>query len=381
MDKPLTATPTSPSPGTRSPFVLGVDVGGANLKSVLINQQTEKATAWESFFPMWKRPESLAEQLLSDWAALLAEARADADLIAGIAVTMTGELADCFTDRQHGVTHIADQVQSAAKQFNAAADLGFYSTAGEFIGKDQTSDQVDALAASNWHALASWAGRHVAANGILIDVGSTTTDLIPIQNGQVATGAKTDHQRLRDGSLVYVGCRRTPVCSLVDRLMIDGVDVPVMNEFFATIDDARLILKQQPESTEDNETEDHDTADGRPRDRQSAHRRLAKMVGWDANELSSVQADSVSQQIIESAQKQIDASLQRQIAQFGGNSQEEITLLLSGHGQDLVTQSTTARSAIDLRDRLTPEVSRSAPAFAVARLWLDTHREVRCNAV
>ncbi|WP_430454828.1 hydantoinase/oxoprolinase family protein [Rhodopirellula europaea] len=371
MEESLTTKPTSPSPEASPRFVMGVDVGGANLKSVLINQQTEETTARESFFPMWKRPESLAEQLRSDWTSLLADSQTNADSIDGIAVTMTGELADCFTDRQHGVTHIAEHVQSAAKQFSRRAELAFYSTAGKFIGVDAVPSQVDALAASNWHALASWAANHVSTNGILIDVGSTTTDIIPLQNGRVSTDAKTDHQRLRDGSLVYIGCRRTPVCSLVDSLRIDGIDVPIMNEFFATIDDARLILRQQPESSED-----LDSADGRPRDRQSAYRRLAKMVGLDANELSSEQADSLSQQIIASAQIQIDQSLQRWIERISGQADENITLLLSGHGQDLITR-TNRCNTIDLRDRLTPEVSRSAPAFAVARLWLDNHREVR----
>ncbi|MFG0266244.1 MAG: hydantoinase/oxoprolinase family protein [Rhodopirellula sp. JB055] len=371
MEESLTRKPTSLSPDASPRFVLGVDVGGANLKSVLINQQTHEATAWESFFPMWKRPESLAEQLRSDWASLLADLQIDADSIDGIAVTMTGELADCFTDRQNGVTHIAEHVQSAAKQFSRRAELAFYSTAGKFIGVDEVPSQVDALAASNWHALASWAANHVSTDGILIDVGSTTTDVIPLQSGSVATDAKTDHQRLRDGSLVYIGCRRTPVCSLVDSLRVDGMDVPIMNEFFATIDDARLILRQQPESSED-----LDSADGRPRDWQSAHRRLAKMVGWDANELSCEQADSLSQQIITSAQTQINQSLQRWMERLSEQTNEEFTLLLSGHGQDLVTRTGTCVT-IDLRDRLTPEVSRSAPAFAVARLWLDTHREVR----
>ncbi|KLU06286.1 putative Tetrahydromethanopterin-linked C1 transfer pathway [Rhodopirellula islandica] len=372
MDEPLTATPTSPAPDPPPPFILGVDVGGANLKSVLVNHATEDATARESFFPMWKRPESLAEQLHSDWIALLAESRVKVDLIQGIAVTMTGELADCFTDRQHGVTHIAEQVRIAATQLSHDSELGFYSTAGKFVGIEAVASEVDALAASNWHALASWAASQISARGILIDVGSTTTDLIPIQNGQVATAAKTDHERLRDGSLVYVGCRRTPVCALVDRLTIDQVDVPVMNELFATIDDARLILKRLPESADD-----RDSADGRPRDRQSAHRRLAKMVGLDANELTSDQASSIAKQILAAAQQQIDESLQRQIERLDSHSNEETTLLLSGHGQDLITHSATARNAIDLRDRLSPEVSRSAPAFAVARLWLSTQREVR----
>lgn len=360
------------SQGGRKGFVLGVDVGGANLKSVLVNQETEDVTAKESFFPMWKRPESLAEQLQSDWVTLSTQSGADSTAVEGIAVTMTGELADCFTDRQHGVTHIAEQVQTAAEIFNGVPNLGFYSTAGHFIDLNQITDHVDALAASNWHALASWVGAQVSANGILIDVGSTTTDIIPIQNGKVATEAKTDHQRLRDGSLVYVGCRRTPVCSLVDRLTIEGVGVPIMNEFFATIDDARLILEWQPEFATD-----LDTADGRPREKRSAHRRLAKMVGLDANELSRDMARSLSRQIVASAQQQIDESLRRQIKRLRNNTDATITLLLSGHGHDLVTRSKTTSNAIDLRDRLSPEVSRSAPAFAVARLWMNIIREVR----
>ena len=60
--------------------------------------------------------------------------------------------------------------------------------------------------------------------------------------GFVATAAMTDHDRLLEGSLIYVGCRRTPVCALVDRLEFRGSASRVMNELFATIDDARLVL-------------------------------------------------------------------------------------------------------------------------------------------
>ncbi|MEX2559527.1 MAG: tetrahydromethanopterin-linked C1 transfer pathway, partial [Pirellulales bacterium] len=75
---------------------LALDIGGANLKAA-----DGLGFAVARPFPLWQRPQALAGEI----ARLLA----DAPAAERIAVTMTGELADCFSTKREGVAAIARQ--------------------------------------------------------------------------------------------------------------------------------------------------------------------------------------------------------------------------------------------------------------------------------
>ena len=93
-------TPKKPTKSkSLSPWI-GLDIGGANLKLAHSDAQAK----WSKSLPfaMWKQSASLA--------ASLAQAIDDSPEFHGIAVTMTGELADCFSTRAHGVACILEQV-------------------------------------------------------------------------------------------------------------------------------------------------------------------------------------------------------------------------------------------------------------------------------
>src|SRR5438477_527135 len=81
---------------------LGLDVGGANLKLA-----DGHGWAVSRPFLLWREPERLAAAI----ARLLAEATS----AAGLVVTMTGELADCFATKREGVHAILEAVQAAAE--------------------------------------------------------------------------------------------------------------------------------------------------------------------------------------------------------------------------------------------------------------------------
>src|SRR5437773_11265665 len=81
--------------------VLGLDVGGANLKAA-----HSGGGARSRPFALWKSPAGLTDALrplLRDWPPY--------DLLA---VTMTGELCDCFATKREGVRTILDAVCAAA---------------------------------------------------------------------------------------------------------------------------------------------------------------------------------------------------------------------------------------------------------------------------
>ena len=326
---------------------LGIDVGGANLKYA-----DNHGFAVDRGFAMWRDWKSLADVISKD---LRRVGHCDA-----LAVTMTGELADCFRSRLEGVTHIVEQVQRAAAGCGVTT-VAYYGTDGDFRDSQGACDRADLVAAANWHALGRYVAEQIAANALLIDIGSTTTDLIRLVGGQVATTARTDFARLADRSLVYIGCRRTPVCGLVDELRFRGRSIPVMNELFATIDDAQLVLGLAGEADQD-----MDTADSRPRTRANAIRRLARMLGLDGTELQPNEAWELASQVVSAARARLDAAVQRQTIP---NSM----VVLSGHGDDMLTFPSGTR-VLSLTKILGQAVSRCGPSYSVAKLY-----EAACN--
>ena len=81
--------------------VLGLDIGGANLKAAHTHDVARLRP-----FALWKDPAGLADALrglLRGWPPF--------DLLA---VTMTGELCDCFESKRQGVAAILDAVEAAA---------------------------------------------------------------------------------------------------------------------------------------------------------------------------------------------------------------------------------------------------------------------------
>src|SRR5262249_19107113 len=125
------------------------------------------------------------------------------------------------------------------------------------------------VAAANWLALATFAGRFAPEGpALLLDIGSTTTDIVPLLNGKPIPRGRTDPERLRFHELIYTGVRRTPLCALLRP--------EVAAELLGTTLDAKLVLDAIAE-----DENDCDTADGRPTTKAAAHARLARMICAD----------------------------------------------------------------------------------------------------
>jgi len=347
----------------RQPTVVGIDIGGANLK-----YWSSDGHALATPFPLWKSPDRLAAMLAQDLQSLgRSYARQSVDIersprsgersyigARDLAVTMTGELADCFADRRAGVQHILEHVVRAADEISIGTVV-VYSVDGRLLPPRDAAIAWESVASANWHALATQVASEFPEAAMLIDIGSTTTDLIPLAGGRVATLAKTDHDRLVEGSLVYVGCRRTPVCSLVDSLVFRGRNCPVMNEVFATIDDARLLTESIPP-----DPTDCDTADGAPRTVESAGGRMARMIGLDAEDISKAELRELAEQVTEAAVRRIAASLT--------SLPSDGCWIVAGHGDDLIPDRCST-PPVELTDCWGGDAARCAPSRAVARLY------------
>jgi probable H4MPT-linked C1 transfer pathway protein len=183
-------------------------------------------------------------------------------------------------------------------------------------------------AASNWLALATLAAKLVATGtGLLIDVGSTTTDLIPFRDGLVAASGWTDTERLGTGALVYAGVKRTPVCALAASLPFRGLATGLCAELFATTLDVYLTLGSLREHPDD-----LDTADGRPATAEGARDRLARMVGADREGFTADDAKALARAADEALLLRLVESADRACRTLGGRPG---TVVVSGSGEFL----------------------------------------------
>jgi probable H4MPT-linked C1 transfer pathway protein len=238
--------------------VLGLDIGGANLKMAHTD-----GTARTVPFELWKQPRKLPRAL-----RMLMRSAPAAD---ELAITMTGELCDCYATRREGVQAILDAAASVSRRIPKHV----WSTAGRFLNLRDAHERHLRVASANWLALATFVGRFARQGpAMLIDIGSTTCDLIPLLDGVPQPRGRTDIDRLQTGELAYKGARRTPICGIYagGRLAM---------EVFATIYDAYIVLEWVREAPDDT-----GTADGRPATKPHAHARLARMLGGDVETVS-----------------------------------------------------------------------------------------------
>jgi (4-(4-[2-(gamma-L-glutamylamino)ethyl]phenoxymethyl)furan-2-yl)methanamine synthase len=248
---------------------IALDIGGANIKVAHSGGQTLTIP-----FEVWKRPEELARAIAGAAAALPHSDRA--------VITMTAELCDCYLTKAVGVRAVLD----AALDGLPGRDTTVWGIDGEFHGVAEVHQNPQIAAAANWLALATLSARLLPEQpGILIDIGTTTTDLIPLGSGKVCARGRTDTERLQTGELVYAGVRRTPVCALASELPHRGVPTALAAELFASTLDVYLILGDlEPEP------DNRSTADGRPATVLAARDRLARMVGADRDGFSAEDA-------------------------------------------------------------------------------------------
>ena len=243
---------------------IGWDLGGVHVKASLIrNGQVQAAV--QAPCPLWQGIKALDETLkiLPDWTR--EEGRH--------AVTMTGELTDCFADRAEGVAALSGW---AAERLSGPVRI-FAGRAG-FVAPEEAAAHAFEIASANWYATAALVGR-LAPNALLVDIGSTTADLIPIIGGRPAATGYSDAERLETGELVYTGVVRTPLIGLSDHAPFKGRRTRLMTETFAHAGDVYRILGDLP-----TEADQQGTGDRKGKSVAESETRLARIVGRDRGE-------------------------------------------------------------------------------------------------
>jgi (4-(4-[2-(gamma-L-glutamylamino)ethyl]phenoxymethyl)furan-2-yl)methanamine synthase len=243
--------------------VIGWDIGGVHLKAVRAEgRRIVKAVQYAS--PLRSGTEQLREALT---AARQEMGRADRHV-----VTMTGELADTFQSRADGVEQLA---RLAARELG---DIAIYAGPRGYVVAGEARHHVTDIASANWHAAAALIAKQLE-NALLVDLGSTTTDVVPVVGGKVTARGYTDSQRLAAGELVYTGLVRGFVMATADRAPLRGQWTPLINENFATMADVHRIRGTLPPGVDLMAT-----ADGREKTVEASRARLARMVGCDASD-------------------------------------------------------------------------------------------------
>lgn len=338
--------------------VAGWDIGGAHVKLAFVHDNQLRVHQWDC--PLWKGVDELV-MILSKAVKEIPQT------VTAHHVTMTGEMVDVFSSHDKGVEIIIETfVQVVSSQEHA----WFYSSEG-LLAYDQALANKSAVASANWIASAEAVGQKVK-NAIFIDMGSTTTDILHInQNGLVVNGV-TDFDRLITGELVYTGVVRSCVNTLCQEIPYKDYWVPLMAENFSSSADIYRILGWLPEHADYGPT-----MDGQAKDKASSMRRLARMIGKDY----SLEDDVEWVKACEYIASQQMLMLEKSIAAITRANPDVNLIVGAGVGAFLV-KLIAERLFVDymdftqciIPDELHYEVTASDCAPAVALVFKSTHK-------
>jgi (4-(4-[2-(gamma-L-glutamylamino)ethyl]phenoxymethyl)furan-2-yl)methanamine synthase len=337
--------------------VLGFDIGGANTKAAFLHVEGNRATCLRvvsKYFPVWKDPQKLGSVLLA------LKTRLGAASLDVVGVTMTAELSDAYQTKREGVNQILSCVQTAFPK----VPMLVLNTDGEMISSQDAKNNPIAVASANWVATGWTVAKHIK-NAVVVDVGSTSTSIIPIVNGQVVAKGKTDLDKLICGELVYTGSLRTNIAAIVHSISIRNGVASVSSELFATSGDVHLLLGHL--AVEDFTSE---TADGRGKTVQEAMARLARGVCADTDMLTKREIVDLADYVYQQQIKQIANALTRVYTYTQSLTNNSVPVVVTGLGKDFLAkkaaESICVDQLIDLDSLLPKEAVLATPAVGVA---------------
>jgi probable H4MPT-linked C1 transfer pathway protein len=331
--------------------VMGWDIGGVNTKAARIELAAEG--------PSIPRALSAPLEMERDSASLVLTLRRLAAALGGggalHALTMTAELSQAFRTKREGVTFVLGAFDEAFP----GEPVKVYTVEGRFLPPAQAKERPLEVAAANWAATARFVGWEVP-DCLLVDMGTTSTDVIPIVGGVPVAVGRTDPERLLSGELVYTGALRTPVEAVARTVPLWGGHCPLAAERFALMGDVYLWVGAL-------DAADYSVTapDGRPATREFAGERLARAVCGDAEVVDEDAVGMIARALAEAQLETVTAGMRRVVAR---HPRLDIAVV-TGLG-DFVAAEAARRMGlglIPLADRL-GGAARTAPAAAVA--WL-----------
>jgi len=335
--------------------VIGWDIGGAHLKAARAEGGRIVAAVQVA------SPLRLG---LARLAQAFGEAKARMGMSERHAITMTGELADTFVSRGEGVRALT----AAALDALAPVSVGVYAGRAGFVAPEQADAHVGDIASANWYASASLVGRKLGG-ALFMDMGSTTTDIVPVANGAVAARGYSDAERLASGELVYTGLVRSFLMASAERAPFNGRWCGLIGENFANMADVHRILGTLPE-----DADQMGTADGREKTVEASRARLARMVGADAGDADADAWTALAQWFAEAQLRAVTDGALLVLSQ--GTLPRDAPIVVAGAGATVLWEVARrlGRRTLAFDDLIDAEpgaraaVSTCAPAAAVALL-------------
>lgn len=340
-----------------SQMCIGWDVGGAHLKAVLLNADGSVTAATQVYCPLWRGLRELEFAIDN----VLLEFTADRHV-----VTMTGELADIFSNRREGVLGIA-----ATLTRKLSGEVQYYAGKDGFVGIDAVEAHWSAIASMNWYASVQYVAQHVS-QAVFVDIGSTTTDIALIEQAMPCCKGFTDALRMQHDELVYTGVVRTPLMALAQKISFSNHTSNVAAEHFATTADVYTLTGEL--AIADNAAE---TADGAEKTIQASARRIARMIGYDADDAPLAFWIDLARSFKKAQLDQIRQALLKQLEKLQDNA--VLQLIGAGAGSFLVAELASQLgleyvAATEFIDADDVEVKHMAavcfPAYAVAYLGI-----------
>jgi probable H4MPT-linked C1 transfer pathway protein len=277
---------------------IGWDIGGAHVKAAALNGRGELTAIVQKPCPLWQGIDRLrfaVETILHELQP--APYRH--------AITMTGELVDLFAGRDDGVRTIIDTMIELLPW----GDLLVYAGKMGFLEASKIEPRhYAAIASANWLASASYAAQKVGS-GLFIDIGSTTTDILLLDQGRVAAEGYSDYERLATQELIYTGIVRTAVMAIAENVEDRGREVGLMAEYFATMADVYRLTGELDEAHDQ-----ADTADGAEKTVLASARRLSRMIGCDFDPAELARWQRLAENIREKQLLKIRRGCEKQLA-------------------------------------------------------------------
>ena len=330
--------------------IAGFDIGGANTDLAVIEFENDEIKNIEvdfAYLPMWSNNDDLSRVLIE-----LIENICPLSEIDAVGISMTAELVDAYDTKKDGVL---DVVKKCEDTFDCP--IAYVGVDG-MLSLEEIQKTPLKAAAANWIATAQIATL-ISDNCIFIDTGSTTTDIIPIKNGEECAIGKSDFDRSATGELVYTGTLRTNLASFLDKVELNGKNYRVASELFAQTADVYMVLDLITQ-------EDYvcDTFDGESKSKGDCAKRIARVVCADLEMLSENDIVEMAEFIHQKQIEQIADGL-KQVHETQGLD----LIITTGLGKDILDKPAAELLGLEVKsmgDILTDEQCVVAPAVGTA---------------
>ncbi len=337
----------------------GWDIGGANIKAVRLDRPLDRSESFRSVtlpFAMWQEADKL-EATLREMAS-----RLKLSCTQDIALTMTAELADIFQTKSQGVAFVCSTMKKA---FPKARILALDLASSRWSPLKEAKNRPLDFAANNWLASALFIAKYYP-DCLLVDMGSTTTDIIPIKGGMVMAQGRDDSDRLTNGELVYTGVLRSNPNTLTTSIPVNGLPCRVAAENFASMADVHLLLEHINSAGYSCAT-----ADGRGKTLQEAAQRLARVVCADCETLSRRQILGIARYLYECQLNRVAEALHQVLSAREDYGSPKVFAAGSGAFMVKELNRRLCLETIGEIPRIDPKLLHVLPALAAASLLAD----------